>query len=200
MATVAAIALGDRIGADRGVADIGGVRIGDCAFAVQSAADLDRAAARVARRIDRGAVGHVHRAARHIDRAAGLTRTSPRGVDRSAHIDRSVRAGIEIDLAVMRGDGRCLDLAGVVDDVVLDVFHRAGRQQNTSAGRCNRARIRDQRGTRRLRAFRRRRHRRGDLVAQEIVAIEIDGELARAAQDDRAEIGLDDALVRDLRA
>ncbi len=191
-----AIALGDRIRRNSRVADIGGLRVGDLALAVKPAADCDGAAAAIARRIDLGAIAHIHRGPGDGNGAARLARTAPGGIDRSTGIHRAIGACVQDNFTVVHRSAGRLDHAGVVDDVVLDAARGARGQENGSARSRYRSRIGNKCG---LGILARVIDRRGDAVADKIVAIQIDGERLGPAEYDRAEIGLDYPFVGNLR-
>ena len=191
----AAIAAAGSVGLDRGAAhrDVRGVprRPG----AVQIAADMHCAAAGRARGVDPGVVGDCDVMSADVDEAAGLAVAVAGSGDRAAHIHIAV-AAVDHDFAVLQpGAGRGDD-AGVVDHRAGDVRRCACGHDHTAAiVGLDRAGVGDA-----CLAVIGLAGRCRDGVAQQIVAVEIDREGARAAEHHGAGIGLDQALIVDDRA
>ena len=196
----AAIALACRVGGYRRLADDRALRVGERSLPVQTAANLDRSAAGIARCIDLRAIGDIHRTAGDVDRAAGLALRHSGRIERSTVVDRTVGAGIEIDDAVVGRHRRRLDHAGVVDDVVFHVARCARRHHHLAAGREDRAGVGNKRGgDAAVRVFRRVRDGGGNLIAQKIIARHVDRKRAGSAQHDSSQIRLNQTFIRNPR-
>ena len=196
----AAVAFARRVRGDGRATDDCALCMRERALPVQAATDLNRAATGIARRIDLRAIGDIDRAAGDVDRAAGLTLCRSGCVERSAVVDRAIGAGIEIDFAIVRRNRRGLDHAGIVDDVVLDVARRARRHHHLAARGQYLSGIGDERCRDvAILIARRIGDRRGDFVAQQIVAGHIDRERLGAAKHYCSNVGADQAFIGDAR-